>query len=370
MHAMTKRKTSFDMIKIVLTILIVFHHYCQSTGAWFVRGINFANGYFPFGYLVEFFFLISGMMMYKYVDIILKREIGFRKFFISRYSRLIPLVSISAIFYVIVDRYVYYYINYSFFADISPVAWGVVLDMLGFQGGWLSESQYMINNPTWYVSTLLLCYVFFYFLTEISSKKDKDPWKFYAAMIIVGIAEWVVWNLTGFQIPFLNSASARGFYSFFFGLILARLLEKRCEPNKRKWFHYLFSVFFAISSLIAIGLGLSFLLPIILTLITYPSILFILTGMENTIIFRKFSCIWSFLAKTSYSVYIWHVHGLMIMFWLDNRFGLVENWNNPIVMIIFAGVMEIIAIPSYLFLERKLNPKFEKLLNCLLNDNK
>ena len=55
-----ERKYSLDVLRIIATILIVFHHYGQVTGLYLEGHINYWNGRFYFGYVVEFFFLLSG----------------------------------------------------------------------------------------------------------------------------------------------------------------------------------------------------------------------------------------------------------------------------------------------------------------------
>ena len=59
---MNKRNIQgFDILKIVSATLIVFHHYQQVFKVRF-NGINFYDGAFNFGYLVELFFIISGIL--------------------------------------------------------------------------------------------------------------------------------------------------------------------------------------------------------------------------------------------------------------------------------------------------------------------
>ena len=58
---MNTRINGFDYIKIVAASLIVLHHYQQVFNCNFT-GINFYNGRFNFGYLVELFFIISGYL--------------------------------------------------------------------------------------------------------------------------------------------------------------------------------------------------------------------------------------------------------------------------------------------------------------------
>lgn len=61
-----KRNSAMDCLRILATVLIVFHHYQQFTGAQFTY-IDFWTGSFYFGWLVEFFFVMSGYFTDKYV---------------------------------------------------------------------------------------------------------------------------------------------------------------------------------------------------------------------------------------------------------------------------------------------------------------
>ena len=61
-----KREYSLDVLRILATIGIVFHHFQQVTGTYFENGWNFHGGDFTYGLIVEFFFLLSGYLAYKY----------------------------------------------------------------------------------------------------------------------------------------------------------------------------------------------------------------------------------------------------------------------------------------------------------------
>ena len=76
-----KRIFILDILKIVATILIVFHHYQQILNVEFNK-INFFGGKFYFGHLVELFFLISGFLMFNYIEKI-KQGLSFEEFFIN-----------------------------------------------------------------------------------------------------------------------------------------------------------------------------------------------------------------------------------------------------------------------------------------------
>lgn len=47
--------------------------------------------------------------------------------------------------------------------------WTILLSALGVQDGWFAIKA-GINNPTWYISVLLLCYIVLYLLVTISER--------------------------------------------------------------------------------------------------------------------------------------------------------------------------------------------------------
>lgn len=68
MYKKEERFYSLDVIKLIATICIIFHHYQQVTGAFFEERLNFYGGRFAFGWIVELFFVLSGYFIYKYME--------------------------------------------------------------------------------------------------------------------------------------------------------------------------------------------------------------------------------------------------------------------------------------------------------------
>ena len=93
-----ERKYSLDVLRIIATILIIFHHYGQVTGLYLKGHINYWNGRFYFGYVVEFFFFFFVYFMYRYIGKI-TNGLTFKNFFLPRALRLLPLVFISGVTY-------------------------------------------------------------------------------------------------------------------------------------------------------------------------------------------------------------------------------------------------------------------------------
>lgn len=77
----------------MVPIIIVFHHYQQTAGT-VVDEINFYRDKFYFGYIVEFF-IISGYVIYPYVNKISEKKLRLSEFYLNRFIRLSSMVSVS-----------------------------------------------------------------------------------------------------------------------------------------------------------------------------------------------------------------------------------------------------------------------------------
>ena len=218
---MKTRNYALDLLKIIATTFIVLHHYEQGTQYAAFEIVSFYGGKFPFSYFVELFFIISGYLAFGYINKI-QQGMKFGKYFKKKYLRLVPLLAVS----VFIETFIYWIRNLMG-AENDLNFSRVVLNMLGIQTGWVTNTQ-SINGPTWYISVLLFCYVLFYFLTWLADKLDVEQYKFYIAIILIG----VMIRTYGLQFAFFNMTMARGYIAFFVGVILARVIN--LESIKRK----------------------------------------------------------------------------------------------------------------------------------------
>lgn len=93
---MTERKYyySLDLLKFLLAIVIVFHHFQQVTSTEF-SNFNFFFGRIYFGYTVEFFFIISGFVSAAG----LKDKLpDFKTYALNKAIRIYPMVWLSVLF--------------------------------------------------------------------------------------------------------------------------------------------------------------------------------------------------------------------------------------------------------------------------------
>ena len=337
------RNNSLDFLKIIATILIVFHHYQQALNVKFTQ-INFFGGKFYFGYLVELFFLISGFLMFNYIEKI-KQGLNFESFFINRVKRFLPLVAIAAILYECLI-YFYFRIFGEKFLEQGLNFFGTIISILGIQAGWSFENP-MINNPTWYISVLILCYILFYISTKISILKKINCVYLYVILIFLGLS--IQKNNT--NLAFLNYYTARGYYSFFFGVLFS-IYFNNYKIRKFVKILSIFLVIFITYSIVAHYSIVEKNINYTLTFIYYPALIIIF----NIDIIKKIysSKLITKLAETSFNVYVWHVGAILIFIIVNKGCNLNINFSSYKVMIVFTILLYIFGTISYYLIEKPL----------------
>ena len=226
------------------------------------------------------------------------------------------------------------------------------------------EERRCVNNPTWYISVLMLCYVVFYIIVYIANRIKIHPQYLFVVMIFLGMGI----NTYGINLPFLNGSSSRGYYAFFFGILLAGILKKNKIGKKELYF----SLFLLISipSLIAfksdfMSTGINY----IMTFIYYPALIIVCKSkVIGKILNRK---IIGIVGKISFDVFIWHNPFYILMY----IFIKVFNWNLNLgsywTMIGYAIVCYLFGTFSYYCIERPLsdliNKREAKIIPCRMD---
>ena len=346
------RSYSLDFLKIISTILIVFHHYQQVLNIE-LKGINFYGGKFYFGYLVEFFFLVSGFLMFNYIEKI-KVGLTFKDFFVRRIIRLMPLIIIAAISYEIL-LCIYPKVFGDYFYNLKPDFWGLIISMLGIQAGWSFENP-MINNPMWYISVLVLCYIIFYISTKISISKKYNYIYFYVAIVFLGLSI----QKNGTDLAFFNSYTARGYYAFFFGLVFS-ILFNTYKISKFIKILSIFTVVFITFLILKHYYILERNINYTLTFIYYPSLIII---FNSSILKRILSS--KIIGKNGeicFNVYVWHICFILLLSIINKYYIFNINFASYKTMFISTIVLYIFGAVSYYFIEKHLRNIILKLFS-------
>ena len=350
-----KRIGTFDFLRFVAAVFMVLHHYQQLVGVYFQEGINFCSetGTFTFAYLVEFFFILSGLLAVKYIKYI-QEGLAFKDFFQKKYVRLFPLMAASAVVYEVLI-YLFGFFNvqefhWMFSLDIN--IWGTVITALGIQaGGAFANPQ--INNPLWYVSVLLLCYILLYVVVRVGKKKNINVGYLVIFMIFlaVGIRTY------GIAFPFFNVQSAKGYIPFFFGVLIGMFFENRDSKKKE-----------VVVSILVITILLMLIIfqydnvesniDYVMTFLFYPALITIFNSATAKKIF-SFK-IFHILGNISYGMFVWHVDLILAMFIAISALNLEVNIYSRVAMYLFAVVCILVGILSHYLYERPAIKYIEK----------
>lgn len=278
--------------------------------------------------------------------------LSFKTYFVRKVLRLLPLVGMSAVVYEIL-LFIYadlYGFNWS---EQKASLWGMVLDALGIQCGWSSLNP-CVNNPTWYISVLLLCYIIFYVITYWSNKLKISPYYGYVFMIFVGIGIITY----GISKPFLTYDSARGYYAFFFGILLHKITDCKCENKKltvAAW-----SVFITITLLMifcweVVNTDINY----IFTFLYYPAIIVILKSAFFSRILNI--NLWGELGEISFNVYIWHIILMLAALIAKDILGFAIPFGRVRAMLLFTLLCFVAGTVSHYLIEKTIYKMVKKL---------
>lgn len=341
------RNYALDIIKFIAALLMVFHHFQQVMGGSF-RYINFYGGRFYYGYAVELFFVISGYLLYPYVQRV-RCGLGFARFMGRKLKRLLPLTAITAVFYEIA------YIVSRSIRFGSPkgelfTLWGTLLSAFGLNaGGAFNSPDPSVNNPCWFVAVLLICYALFYIECRLARRLRISPVWLFAATVLLGCGV----RSYGIELPFLNGYSARGYHALFFGLILAHALA---NGKPRPWAYALsIACFIGLPALVVfapdfVSQGMEYLFTFL-----FCSAVILLAASPAAQ--RLFKMPWlGALGRISFNIYLWHA-GFLVLLKLLSAAGALGPCRSLGAMLLFALAMVAVGTASYYLIERPIEKR-------------
>ncbi len=353
----TKREYGLDFLKTVATALIVLDHFQLSIGADYRFPFYPGVGTFDFGYMVELFFLLSGFFTARYVQRI-REGLSFREFFLHRYLRLFPLMAVSAAGWSLLFLLLGLHRLGSAWARQLPTLWNLAATALGIQEGWGFASSF-INNPLWYLSVLIFCYIVFYVLVRAAQRLRISPYYLFGLMIFLGAAI----RSYCIELPFLNYSMSRGYCSFFAGILLAALLRGR-KPGKLVLWLCVLDVAVITALMCTDHFALIGDMQHVLTFLYYPALIVLFRSDAAARVFCK--PVFGLLGKVSFNVYVWHMSGILIAAALIMR-GLIDLNAHPMtVMYLFAVCCFLFGFFSYYCIEKPFARLTDKLLQRLL----
>lgn len=268
-------------------------------GAWL-----YGNSWF----LVDFFFLLSGMVLtLRYLRPLSEGAVGAREFFLLRLTRLYPLHAITLGVCAIVEWRLLAHKQ-------PPLIYGnadlyhFFLNATYLQAGWF-DYGWSYNGPSWSVSVEICAYaLFFAFAAAHGGRK-------YLPRAVLGLLLGLAIARMNLSYPFFNQNVSRGLVGFFLGSLVWLGVEAaraaRVGPNVGYACLLAFATIVGLSELIGYKefVGIT---PLPHALVVFP--LLVVACLEVPMLARVLSLRpLRFLGDLSYSVYMVHVPLQMVV---------------------------------------------------------
>ena len=219
--------TNLDIIKVIAAFFIVFHHFQQCTGL-VTGGINFYGGNYDWSLMVELFFMISGYLAVRNMK---KNGEMTAKDLARKYVGYVVLAFPSILSCLAVEYALYRASGgaYGHTYDIFKTIRSFLLIDNGFY-----YSGKSINNPTWFISMLLIYQIMFYAAGRVNHMLGggKMPYIIFAVFVLYFVLGYGLKFLSDmYYLPFFNFQVYRGAAPFFCGCMLFYLFEFTAEKR-------------------------------------------------------------------------------------------------------------------------------------------
>lgn len=265
------------------------------------------------------------------------------------------MVTIALIFAILVKS-----INYSVYGagEISSI-WNIktlIANFLLIFRGWPRMNMTGINNPTWYLCILIICYFLFHLCLFI----QPNPYK--RTILFVGI--FVLAFLANYK-GALDSYTFRGLECFFLGAAMCDFFEFAVDREFAR------KIPFKIGAIVVSGIFISISIVLIFTKFldnTNWQRRLSIFGIFVWLVFLSYlfrdkqNAVIRSVGKISFEVYVWHVPFLALAKLLMNVIGLSFEhsfWT----MLAFALIVWGVSIPLWRFVERPLGRLIKRLDN-------
>lgn len=345
---------SLDLLKFIVSIIIIFYHIQQETGLG-TPVINLASGKIYAWYVVELFFIISGffsMLSFASPDKTeetLKK--GFCNYFKHKCIRIYPAAVLSILFTVFCGiLYRIYFGNW--WHNIVPSLWKLFKTLILFNGG-LIKFDVTYGAVTWYLSVLLICYVLEFFIIYLCKRFSLNIKYLFALLVLLGIAGYC----SNADLPFFYYYTYRGYASFFIGCIIFKAHNK--SDLKRKSF-LMCSIVSVVICVLAWIVNFDLFYDDetcqwgIATVVLWPSILIIFLELNKW--FK--SSFWQRLGDISFDMYLWHMP--FIILWLIIRKLFSEFYLSELLQIsIFIIFIIVFSFIIFTFVEKPCRIKLD-----------
>jgi peptidoglycan/LPS O-acetylase OafA/YrhL len=284
---------SLESLRGLCAIIVVLYHFGFTSTSIITNNLFIENGF----YFVDFFFVLSGFVIYKnyvnYFDTL--KSIFF--FQAKRFFRLYPL-HIFVLFFFVIIEFLKLFLELKFDIIANNPAFSsnnlqAFIHNLFLTHGFL-ENFVTFNSPSWSISTEFYTYFIFALTTFFIKKKYLQ-----ISLLIIFTCGIILYLKSGHQATAGYLAILRCMYAFFLGSLINLFIKKEYEINSLFLFIFLIIIIFSVCFS---KINFEFMIPILFSIFIF----LILTTKENSILKILNKNYLVFLGKISYGIYMIH----------------------------------------------------------------
>ena len=354
MEKVKKRYVGLDLLRVASALVIcAFHTIIHLECRYGILNIVLRQG----SIFMIAFFMLSGFTLfitYKHKNLWEIKEI--KTFFKKRAISILPMYYVSAIIFILLERQ----------ESIRDTILLAPIETLGLQSTYYSLDTITHNHGTWFISCILICYIFYPFFQEVVKQLALKE-KIFILVICLSI---LIYNPIIIHVFKVATVYRNPFYrgmEFFVGVLLASIkLELNKDNSFSKtmcswWTIGIISLFYAIAVTLIIKLKISFggfvLLNFVAT-ISFAALLFSLSGVNSEILSK--SKLLKYFCSISYVFFLSQLYSNWLCKKIISRYGIDSN----IIRIILGwGVCIVIAIMLHEIFEKPITKYLRKKLS-------
>ena len=223
--------------------------------------------------------------------------------------------------------------------------------------GWFLNQNSPYGSGAWFLDVLVLLYIIFYIIKRIAGKRNELYIFLCSLMVIIG---WYFSNQPA-DFMFCYEKSARGYLTFFIGVLMYELYVRIGEENGKKFSYLLCSVdlvIFFVSGLYGLltheNVFGSFRL--FMSVYIIPSVLFSSISLLSELKFLLSARIVKYMT----SVYIWHALVLAEIELIRINMGYKWDYSNWLTFSIVMLIIALQCVIAYYLIEKRMTKYLNK----------
>ena len=337
----TQHNRSLTGLKFIFIMFIVLTHTLPDTPL--IQSIPFTSFIDVYGGVWgnSLFFTLSGYLLSMgYRERVRSHTISFGTYLYKRLAKLYPMYILSNIVMIpfLIHRY-----------GPSVLSLKRIALVVLMQAGGALDNQFPFNGSSWFVCTLMVCYVLYYFVAY-HSKNDTQYRCFLAAGIIIG---YIISNYH-LDISYLYNENGVGYVNFFTGCALTEIIPRIPEETYKKLtLPAIVMLLLSGYSMLRIGveaalgsgpLGYTFFLnPLLIFVATVPNIVNRILGSRPI----------AYLGEISMSIYFCHTPLGDLFMYLSEIITGSEIFTDKVFFLYMIALFPVSILNHYLFNRKK-----------------